>query len=78
MLCDNTILVIPNTGDTLRPMDKVKLGRFSRIMWLVQFGWYTWGGNRPVCGWYLTDCDNALKVKPLQLNDLDDIYIIEK
>ena len=28
----------------------VRLGRFESIEWLVSYGWYTWGGNRPVCG----------------------------
>ena len=55
---------------------KVKLGRFQLDMWMVDHGWYSWGGNRPVCGWYLTNIETS-EVKPLQQTDLDDIYIIE-
>lgn len=42
----------------------------------MSYGWYTWGGNRPVCGWYLTNIESS-DIKPLQLTDLDDIYVIE-
>ena len=45
--------------------------------WEVCYGWYEFGGNRPVCGWYLKK-DGGLTVKPLQLPDLDDIYLIER
>ena len=55
----------------------VRLGRFESIEWLVSYGWYTWGGNRPVCGWYLVQCDAPSNLKPLQGPDLDDIYVIE-
>lgn len=55
---------------------KVRLGRFRLDIWMVNHGWYSWGGNRQVCGWYLTNIDTS-EVKPLQLTDLDDIYIVE-
>lgn len=67
---------IPNTSCCIRPNDKVKLGRFDQDIWVVGYGWYTWGGNRPVCGWYLSS-DITGQIKPLQMTDLDDIYIIE-
>ena len=70
-------LDIPDTDLYLMPGFSVKLGRFSTERWKVNYGWYTWGGNRPVCGWYLTSLDENQTVKPLQLTDLDDIYIIE-
>lgn len=70
-------LKIPNTKVTLHEKDKVKLGRFDTVMWRVMHGWYSWGGNRPVCGWYLINIENPKDVKPLQLTDLDDIYILE-
>lgn len=70
-------LDIPNTNDSLYPGNIVKLGRFSDGMWIVSYGWYTWGGNRPVCGWYLTNTDCADIVKPIQLPDLYDIILIE-
>ena len=55
----------------------VRLGRFESTEWLVAYGWYTWGGNRPVCGWYLSQCDNPGTMKPLQATDLDDIYMVQ-
>ena len=70
------VLEIPETNLCLRPGYKVKLGRFQSEIWVVNYGWFSFGGNRPFCGWYLTK-DNGLTVKPLQLPDLDDIYMIE-
>lgn len=67
-------LQIPDEDLYLIPGDKVKLNRFSDKFWTVGYGWFSFGGNRPFCGWYLTSEDN--EVKPLQLNDLDDIYMI--
>ena len=42
----------------------LKLGRFETTLWTVAYGWYTWGGNRPVCGWYLIDESNPADLKP--------------
>lgn len=80
-MCNDSVLTcvldVPNTNICLHPGNKVKLGRFETDAWIVNYGWYSFGGNRPVCGWYLIRvCDNT--VKPLQLTDLDDIYMIEK
>lgn len=77
MYCQNMALATPNSSCVIYPGNKVKLGRFSSETWLVQFGWYSWGGNRPVCGWYLTRIEPPNEVKPLQLTDLDDIYLVE-
>lgn len=71
----NLHIDVPGTNMCLVPGCTVKLGRFEQDIWLVQFGWYSFGGNRPVCGWYLSK-DNGLVIKPLQLPDLDDIYMI--
>ena len=71
----NLFLNIPNSHEVIRPGYTVKLGRFSNDEWLVCFGWYEFGGNRPVCGWYLVK-DGGLTTKPLQLPDLDDIYLV--
>ena len=71
----NLFLNIPNSHEVIRPGYTVKLGRFSNDEWLVCFGWYEFGGNRPVCGWYLVK-DGGLTTKPLQLPDLDDIYLL--
>lgn len=73
----NIELYIPNSRDVIRPGDVIRLGRFAPDDWQVCFGWYEFGGNRPVCGWYLTK-DKGLVVKPLQLPDLDDIYLVTK
>lgn len=69
-------LEVPELKMTLYDGCKVKLGRFDSTMWVVSHGWYTWGGNRPVCGWYLTNLEDPTDVKPLQKTDLDDIYLI--
>lgn len=73
----NISLPIPNSQRILHPKDKVRLGRFSSETWVVGYGWFTFGGNRPFCGWYLVSLDNSNRIKPLQLPDLDDIYLIE-
>ena len=57
--------------------DIIKLGRFDDESWVVHFGWFSFGGNRPICGWYLSSCINEERVKPLSLTDIDDIYLIE-
>ena len=69
-------LIVPEFDITLTVNDTVKLGRFDSASWVVNYGWYAWGGNRPVCGWYLTNTISR-EIKPLQYTDLEDIYIIE-
>lgn len=78
IMCNCLKLNVPNTSIYLTPGCKVKLGRFETDRWVVKHGWYTWGGNRPFCGWYLESLDPSKTVKPLQLPDLDDIYMIEQ
>ena len=68
-------LEIPDSKIRLLPGSIVRLGRFSDKEWEVNFGWYSFGGNRPVCGWYL-ESDGGHTVKPVQLPDLDDIYVV--
>lgn len=70
-------LEIPEFKMTLFDGSRVRLGRFENVIWVVRYGWYTWGGNRPVCGWYLINSENCCDIKPLQKTDLDDIYSIE-
>lgn len=69
---------IPNTGIYLCDGNIVRLGRFDEERWVLHHGWFSFGGNRPWCGWYLRSIDSDDKTKPLQLTDLDDIYIIER
>lgn len=76
-MCDNLTLDIPEYKMVLSPGCKIKLSRFDTTTWVVSHGWFTWGGNRPFCGWYLTNIDDPTEVKPLQKSDLDDIYMIQ-
>lgn len=77
MYCGKLVLDVPELNMKLVPGSRVRLGRFESTVWVVSHGWYTWGGNRPVCGWYLTDIENSANLKPLQKTDLDDIYLVE-
>lgn len=74
-MCNNIVLEIPGTNMVLRPGCRVKLGRFETRIWDVNHGWFTFGGNRPFCGWYLS---SGSDIKPLQKPDLDDIYMVER
>ena len=65
------LIEIPEFNITLTPGCRVKLGRFDIITWILSYGWYSWGGNREVCGKDVSD------LKPLYRTDLDDIYLIE-
>ena len=76
-MCDNLTIEVPHLGISLRPGSKVKLGRFDATLWVLSHGWYSWGGNRPFCGWYLTSIGHPVTTKPLQSTDLDDIYLVE-
>ena len=67
---------VPDIDICIQPGNTVKLGRFSDVSWIVGYGWYSWGGNRPFCGWYLTHKDTG-EIKPLQKTDTYDIYLIE-
>lgn len=69
-------LQIPGTELFIHPEDKVKLGRFSDKVWIVRFGWFSYANNRPFCGWFFESPDGK-DVKPIQLPDLSDIYLIE-
>jgi len=68
-------LEVPNANTTISPGYKIQIGRFDAQVWIVRYGWYSFGGNRSVCGWYLeSESDNV--IKPIFKIDLDDIYII--
>ena len=69
--------MIPNTQNSIRPGDVVRLNRFDNESWVVGCGWYSCNGNRPTNGWYLTSTELAGKIKPLNQSDLNDIYLIE-
>lgn len=60
----------------IQPGCVITLGRFEGTTWTVHFGWYEYGGNRPVFGMYLIDNTDGETVRPLQGPDLVDIQII--
>lgn len=68
-------LEVPNANTTISPGNKIQIGRFNSQVWIVRFGWYSFGGNRSVCGWYL-EAESSQEIKPIFKIDLDDIYII--
>lgn len=68
-------LEVPNANMSISPGTRVQLGRFNAQVWIVRFGWYSFGGNRSVCGWYL-QAEASEEIKPIFKIDLDDIYII--
>ena len=69
-------LIIPEYDLTITPGTVVRIGRFCGTDFRVGYGWYGWGGNRPVCGWYLTNILTQ-EIKPLQYTDLEDTYLVE-
>lgn len=69
-------LEIPNSTFQIPENSVVRLSRFNSEEWRLLHGWYTWGGNRPVCGWYVVSLTDPNRVKPIQLLDLYDIYMI--
>ena len=70
-------LYIPDTDIYLQPGNIVKLNRFAEEEWEVNVGWFSYGGNKPMNGWYLVSQSDTSRIKPLTLPDLDDIYVIE-
>ena len=68
-------LEVPNANTTISPGYKIQIGRFDAQVWIVRFGWYSFGGNRSVCGWYL-ESESSQDIKPIFKIDLDDIYVI--
>lgn len=76
-MSSNLTLEIPSVGLTISPGNHIRLGRFDNTVWLVNHGWYSYGGNRPICGWYLQNIQKPEVVKPIHPDDLDDCYLIE-
>ena len=65
-----------NASLCLHPGQRVRLHRFEQEEWIVGYGWFSFGGNRPMSGWFLSK-DAGMTIKPLQLTDLDDIYLVK-
>lgn len=70
-------LTLPDGSNKITEGCKVRLGRFTKTLWEVKFGWVSYGGNRKFCMWYLQNLKDAYEIKPLQDTDLNDIYFIE-
>lgn len=70
-------LILPDNEKYLVPGNIVVLGRFSTTKWKVGYGWYSFSGNREVCGWYLSRVDDESIVKPIEKTDLYDIYFLQ-
>ena len=70
-------LQVPNSQIALHPGDIVKLHRFDDERWEVGCGWFSFGGNNPMNGWYFTSKSRENTTKPIHLRDLDDIYVLE-
>lgn len=70
-------LNIPGSDKYIKPGDIVILGRFSTYRWIVKFGWFSFGGNRKICGWYVEGESDNTTIKPIQDIDLYDIYFVE-
>lgn len=75
--CQYVGLLLPDNETTIKPGNIILLQRFDVDRWKVDFGWYSYEGNRKVCGWYLTKESDPNVVKPILETDLYDIYIIE-
>ena len=71
-------LQIPNEDRYLTPGCKIRIGRFTTTVWLVNFGWFCFSGNREICGWYITDISDPTRIRPIQKIDLTDIYFVEE
>lgn len=68
---------VPELHLSLVPGSKIRLSRFDTELWLLSHGWFVFSGNRAICGWYLTSMEDSNKIRPLQLTDLNDIYMVE-
>lgn len=64
-------------GVFISPGTRILLNRFQNVVWVVDFGWYSVNGNRPICGWYLYMEDNHNIIKSIQMPDIYDIYLIK-
>ncbi len=75
--CANNRLNLPNKKFTIKPGDIIVIGRFSSIRWKVGYGWFSFDGNRKICGWYMKQIEDPKIVKPIQEIDLYDVYIVQ-
>lgn len=69
-------LAVPGTCICLKPGCKLKIHRFDSDIWTVNFGWFSFDGNREICGWYMVRLSDA-EIKPIFKCDLNDCYLIQ-
>lgn len=74
----NIYLKDPNSNRAIYPGDIVTLKRFSMIDWQVNYGWFSYEGNRPIYGWYLVNLKDLSQIEIFLLSDFDDIYVNEE
>lgn len=75
--CPKNGLELPNKSLYIYPGNIITLGRFETEKWRVCFGWFSYDGNRKICGWYLQNLMNPCKFKPIQETDLFDVFVVE-
>ena len=75
--CDKHHLKLPESNLCLYPGNTVLFGRFTAQRWVVQYGWFAFGGNRKICGWYCYKEQDRRQVKPISDIDLFDVYLVE-
>ena len=75
--CKHHKLILPDKKTCIRPGTTVVFNRFDTQRWVIDYGWYSAGGNRKVCGWYCYQECNRKNVKPVEEIDLYDIYLIQ-
>lgn len=76
--CIKNGLKLPDNSLRIFPGDVVVLGRFSTERWKVCYGWFSYDGNRSICGWYLKSLNRKkCTYKPIQNTDMYDIYTVE-
>lgn len=73
---DNICIHVPRLNITLYPGSTIRLSRFDTTEWVLSHGWFEFSGNRAICGWYLSSKSDKRHVRPLQITDLDDIYLV--
>ena len=70
-------LTLPDGEHYIYQGNIIRIGRFSSESWRVHYGWYEFGGNRKICGWYAENAADSNIIKPIQDADLLDIYYIQ-
>ena len=69
-------LALPEQNICIYPGCRIKIHRFDGDMWTVNYGWFSFDGNREMCGWYMVRCSDAT-IKPIFKCDLCDCYLIQ-